>query len=51
MHRSLPCPCCLRRKVLLWASAFFIALASVGAGSSPASRVDVHPEAVQTASR
>jgi hypothetical protein len=51
MHRHSPCPHCLRRKLLLWASAFLIALASVGTGSSSTARVDVHPELVQTASR
>ena len=51
MHRHSPCPHCLRRKFLLWGSAFFFALGLVGMGSSSAARVDTHPPSVQTASR
>jgi hypothetical protein len=51
MHRLSPCPHCLRRKLLLWGSAFFFALGLVGMGSSAPARVDAHPAHVQTASR
>lgn len=51
MHRHSPCPHCLRRKLLLWGSAFFFVLGLVGMGSSTAARVEAHPAMVQTASR
>ena len=52
MHRNSPCPHCLRRKILLCASAFFFVLGLVGLGSTLPSRVASTPAAlVQTASR
>ena len=51
MHRHSPCPHCLRRKILLCASAFFFALGVFGMGSTLSTRVVAHPELLQTASR
>jgi hypothetical protein len=51
MHRPSPCPHCLRRKLLLCASAFFFVLGLAGMGSSLSTRVASNPELVQTASR
>ncbi len=55
MHRTHLCSHCLRRRILLWASAFFVTLGTVGAassaGSATASRGQVAPAPVQTAQR
>lgn len=55
MHRTHLCSHCLRRRVLLWASAFFVALGGVGAlgtsGSVVASGAPTTPASAQTASR
>jgi hypothetical protein len=51
MHRHSPCPHCLRRKLLLCASAFFFVLGLVGMGSNLSARVTSNPGLVQTASR
>jgi hypothetical protein len=51
MHRNSPCPHCLRRKILLCASAFFFVLGLVGMGSTLSARVTSTPELVQTAAR
>lgn len=53
MHRSHLCSHCLRRRILLWASAFFVTVGALGAtgstGSAVAARGQTTP--VQTASR
>ena len=53
MHQSHLCSHCLRRRILLWASAFFMTVGALGAisstGSAQAARVQNTP--VQTASR
>jgi len=51
MHRNSRCPHCLRRKILLCASAFFFVLGLVGMGSTLSTRVEAHPDLVHTASR
>ena len=55
MHRSHLCSHCLRRRILLWASALFMVAGSVGAfasaGSAYAARGHDNPALVQTASR
>jgi hypothetical protein len=55
MHRSHLCSHCLRRRMLLWASAFFVTLGAVGAASSAGSVASARgqntPAPVQTASR
>jgi len=55
MHSNHLCSHCLRRRVLLWASAFFVTVGSVGAmgsaGSVSAARGQSTPPPVQTASR
>ena len=53
MEHSHLCSHCIRRRILLWASAFFMTVGALGAvnatGSAVASRVPSTP--VQTASR
>jgi hypothetical protein len=53
MHSSHLCSHCLRRRILLWASAFFMTVGALGAvkatGSAQAARGQNTP--VQTASR
>lgn len=55
MHRTRLCPHCFRRRVLLWASAFFVTLGAAGAASSAGSAVGTRgentPAPIQTASR
>jgi len=55
MHRSHLCSHCLRRRILLWASAFFVTIGAAGAaasaGSSATARVPTAPALIQTASR
>ncbi len=55
MHRSHLCSHCLRRRILLWASAFFVTVGVAGvatsAGSGGAARGQTAPAPVQTASR
>ena len=55
MHRTHLCSHCLRRRILLWASAFFMVVGSLGAlgsaGSASAARGHLTPALVQTASR
>ncbi|MGZ6139459.1 MAG: hypothetical protein ACXWLA_02245, partial [Myxococcaceae bacterium] len=55
MHRTHLCSHCLRRRVLLWASAFFVTVGAIGAlgsaGSAEAARGQTTPAPVQTASR
>jgi len=55
MHRSHLCSHCLRRRILLWASAFFVTLGAAGAaasaGSANVARGQIAPAAIQTASR
>ena len=55
MHRSHLCSHCLRRRILLWASAFFVTLGAAGAatsaGSAVAARGQIAPAPIQTASR
>ena len=55
MHRSHLCSHCLRRRILLWASAFFVTIGAVGAASSAGSagvaRGQTAPAPIQTASR
>ena len=55
MHRTHLCSHCLRRRILLWASAFFMVVGSLGAlgsaGSAAAARGHVTPAPLQTASR
>ncbi|HZJ53272.1 MAG TPA: hypothetical protein VFD38_03975 [Myxococcaceae bacterium] len=53
MHRSHLCSHCLRRRILLWASAFFVTVGAVGAASSTGSAVAARGQntPVQTASR
>jgi hypothetical protein len=55
MHRTHLCAHCLRRRILLWASAFFVTVGAVGAagsaGSAVGSRGQNNPVPVQTASR
>jgi hypothetical protein len=55
MHRSHLCSHCLRRRILLWGSAFFMTVGTVGAfastGSLPSARGESAPAPVQTASR
>lgn len=55
MHSTHLCSHCLRRRVLLWASAFFVTVGAVGAvgatGSASAARGQNTPAPVQTASR
>ena len=55
MHRSHLCSHCLRRRVLLWASAFFVTIGAAGAaasaGSSTTARGQTAPALIQTASR
>ena len=55
MHRSHLCSHCLRRRILLWASAFFVTVGAAGAagsaGSAELSRGQTAPAPIQTASR
>ena len=55
MHRSHLCSHCLRRRILLWASAFFVTVGALGAvsstGSAAAARGQTTPAPIQTASR
>jgi hypothetical protein len=55
MHHSHLCSHCRRRRILLWASAFFMTIGVAGAtgaaGSAKAARVQTAPALVQTASR
>jgi hypothetical protein len=55
MHRTHLCSHCLRRRVLLWASAFFVTLGAAGAvasgGSANSARGQNAPAPIQTASR
>jgi hypothetical protein len=55
MHRSHLCSHCLRRRFLLWASAFFVTIGAAGAatsaGSHTGARGQTNPAPVQTASR
>ena len=53
MHRSHLCSHCLRRRILLWASAFFLTVGAVGAASSTGSAAAARGQntPVQTASR
>ena len=55
MHRSHLCSHCLRRRILLWASAFFVTLGAAGAaasaGSAGVARGQIAPAPIQTASR
>jgi hypothetical protein len=55
MHRSHLCSHCLRRRILLWASAFFVTLGAAGAaasaGSAHVARGQNAPPLVETASR
>ena len=55
MHRLQLCRHCLRRRILLWASAFFVTVGAAGAaasaGSASASRGQTTPAPVVTASR
>ena len=55
MHHSHLCSHCLRRRILLWASAFFMMLGVAGAASSAGSagvaRGQIAPATIQTASR
>jgi hypothetical protein len=55
MHRTHLCSHCLRRRILLWASAFFMVVGSLGAvasaGSASAARGHLTPAPIQTASR
>ena len=55
MHRSHLCSHCLRRRILLWASAFLVTIGAVGAvgsaGSAATARGSNTPAPVQTASR
>ncbi len=55
MHHTHLCSHCLRRRILLWASAFFVTVGTVGAvhagGSSQVARGAATPAGVQTASR
>jgi len=53
MHRSHLCSHCLRRRILLWASAFFLTVGAAGAatsaGSAGAARGQIAPAPVRTA--
>jgi len=53
MHRSHLCSHCLRRRILLWASAFFVTVGAAGAASSAGSTASARGQnnPVQTASR
>ncbi|HZW90799.1 MAG TPA: hypothetical protein VFF12_17095 [Myxococcaceae bacterium] len=55
MHRSHLCSHCLRRRILLWASAFFVTIGAAGAATSAGvtgvSRGETAPAPIQTASR
>ena len=55
MHRSHLCSHCLRRRILLWASAFFVTVGAAGAaasaGSASAARGQTTPAPTLTASR
>ena len=55
MHRSHLCSHCLRRRILLWASAFFVTLGAAGAaasaGAAGVARGQITPAPIQTASR
>jgi hypothetical protein len=55
MHRSHLCSHCLRRRILLWASAFFVTVGAAGAaanaGSAAVARGQTTPAPIQTASR
>ena len=55
MHRTHLCSHCLRRRILLWASAFFVTLGAAGAaasaGSAGVARGQITPAPIQTASR
>jgi hypothetical protein len=55
MHRSHLCSHCLRRRILLWASAFFVTVGAAGAATSAGSagvvRGQITPAPIQTASR
>jgi hypothetical protein len=55
MHRTHLCSHCLRRRALLWASAFCVTVGAVGAlgsaGSAEAAGGQTTPAPVQTASR
>ena len=55
MHRTHLCSHCLRRRILLWASAFFVTVGAAGAvgsaGSAGSARGQTAPAPVQTAAR
>jgi len=55
MHRTHLCSHCLRRRILLWTSAFFMVVGSLGAlgsaGSASAARGHLTPAPIETASR
>lgn len=55
MHRTHLCSHCLRRRILLWASAFFVTLGAAGAaasaGSAHVARGQTAPALIETASR
>ena len=55
MHSTHLCSHCLRRRMLLWASAFFMTVGAVGAvasgGSAHAAGVQTTPAQVQATTR